>query len=110
MGIVVADNFQYKGGKPLDARMKFSTILDMTATPASELYDGCFSYVVAEKKYYTYDSSNDVDPSLGKWREFSQGGGSSTDRNSIMSISPRFGYNAMNPIDGVHNIVLEEEE
>ena len=53
MSIAVADNFQYKGGKPLDARMKFSTILDMTATPLTDLYDGCFSYVVAEKKYYS---------------------------------------------------------
>lgn len=75
MAITVADNFQYKGGKPLDARMKFSTILDMTSTPAADLYDGCLSYVTATKKYYSYDSSNTSDPSLGKWVEF--GGGSS---------------------------------
>lgn len=73
MSISVADNFQYKGGKPLDARMKFATILDMTAAPVADLYDGCFSYVVAEQKYYSYDSNNENDPHLGKWREYSAG-------------------------------------
>lgn len=79
MSIVVADNFQYKGGKPLDARMKFATILDMTAAQVADLYDGCFSYVVAEKKYYSYDSNNENDPHLGKWREYSSGGAEYSD-------------------------------
>lgn len=79
MSISVADNFQYKGGKPLDARMKFATILDMTAAPVADLYDGCFSYVVAEQKYYSYDSNNENDPHLGKWREYSSGGAEYSD-------------------------------
>lgn len=73
MSIVVADNFQYKGGKPIDARMKFASIANMVATPAADLYDGCFAYVTATKKYYSYDSSNTIDPTLSKWREFSAG-------------------------------------
>lgn len=73
MSIVVADNFQYKGGKPLDARLKFSSVSDMAGTPAAELYDGCFAYVTGTKKYYSYDSSNAIDPTLSKWREFSAG-------------------------------------
>lgn len=78
MAISVADNFSYQGGKPLDARMKFSSVSDMVATPAASLYDGCFAYVTAEKKYYSYDSSNTEDPTLGKWTEYSSGGGGST--------------------------------
>lgn len=74
MSITVADNFQYKGGKPLDARMKFSSVANMVATPAADLYDGCFAYVTATKKYYSYDSANTSDPTLGKWVEYSGGG------------------------------------
>lgn len=73
MSIVIADNFQYKGGKPIDARMKFASVANMVATPAADLYDGCFAYVTATKKYYSYDSSNTIDPTLSKWREFSAG-------------------------------------
>lgn len=73
MSIVVADNFQYKGGKPLDARVKFASVSDMVGTSAADLYDGCFAYVTGTKKYYSYDSSNALDPTLGKWREFSAG-------------------------------------
>ena len=76
MAISVADNFQYLGTKPLDARLKFASVSDMASTAAASLYDGCFAYVTATKKYYSYDSTNDVDPTLGKWREFTSGSGS----------------------------------
>lgn len=50
----------------------------MVETPAASLYDGCFAYVTAEKKYYSYDSTNQEDVTLGKWREYSSGGGGGT--------------------------------
>jgi len=78
MSINVADNFSYKGGKPLDARTKYASISDMVATPAADLYDGCLAYVTAEKKNYQYDSTNTTDPTLGKWRELETGGGGGT--------------------------------
>lgn len=74
MAINVADNFSYKGGKPLDNRTKYSTIASMVATPAADLYDGCLAYVTSTKKNYQYDSTNTVDESLGKWRELQTGG------------------------------------
>ena len=55
MAINVADNFSYKGGKPLDNRTKYSTIASMVATPAADLYDGCLAYVTKTKKNYQYD-------------------------------------------------------
>lgn len=81
MAISVADNFNYQGGKPLDARMKYSTVNEMVGTAASVLYDGCFAYVAATKKYYSYDSTNDIDQTLGKWREYSPGGSVDVDDN-----------------------------
>lgn len=74
MAINVADNFSYKGGKPLDNRTKYSTIASMVATPAADLYDGCLAYVTSTKKNYQYDSTNTVDENLGKWRELQTGG------------------------------------
>ncbi|MCI8790847.1 MAG: hypothetical protein HFH92_17485 [Lachnospiraceae bacterium] len=36
----------------------------------STIYDGIITYVKTEKKYYKYDSDNDTDAILGKWKEF----------------------------------------
>jgi len=75
MAISVADNFSYKGAKPLDARIKYNSVADMKAVSESDLYDGCLAYVTATKKNYQYDSTNSVDPTTGKWRELQTGGG-----------------------------------
>lgn len=77
MAIQIADNFSYQGSKPLDVREKFDTVADMAAYADASLYDGCFAYVKAVKKYYTYDSSNAVDSTTGKWREYTSGGSAS---------------------------------
>lgn len=74
MAINVADNFSYKGVKPLDKRIQYDTVNAMVSTPLADLYDGCLAYVIATKKNYQYDSNNTVDQTLGKWREFKTGG------------------------------------
>ena len=79
MAISVADNFSYQGTKPLDARIKYDSVANMKAAVASTLYDGCLAYVTATQKYYTYDSTNDTDPTTGKWRELQTGGGGSSE-------------------------------
>ena len=83
MAINVADNFSYKGSKPLDARITYATVAAMAGAATADLYDGCFAYVKATGKYYSYDSSNTTDPTTGKWREYSSGGGGSTDTEII---------------------------
>ena len=75
MAISVADNFSYQGAKPLDARTKFGSVEEMALYDTASLYDGCIAYVANVKMYYTFDSSNDVDTTTGKWREFKGGGG-----------------------------------
>ena len=77
MGITIADNFNYQSRKPLDGRLQYATIADMKAVSEDKLYSGCFAYVTAEKKYYSYDSTNESDVTLGKWREYAAGSGSS---------------------------------
>ena len=77
MAIQVADGFSLQSQKPIDARLQFNTVAAMKAAVENTLYNGCFAYVVENKKYYSFDSSNTADTDTGKWREFSGGGGSS---------------------------------
>lgn len=73
MSLIIADNFNYKGRKPLDSRLIATSLSDLTSISESTIYDGILVYVVSEKKYYTYDSTNVNDTTLGKWREFDSG-------------------------------------
>lgn len=75
MSINVADNFNYQGSKPLDARFQFSTVAAMKAYAEASLYNGCLAYITGTKEYYTYDSSNTVDSTTGRWRIFESGSG-----------------------------------
>lgn len=74
MALTIGDNFSYKGRKPLDARIVVTSITDLLAIPASTIYDGIIVYVAADKKFYTYDSNNSVDPTLQKWTELKAAG------------------------------------
>ena len=79
MAIKTGDNFLYRGKKPLDSRDSFDTILAMTTFAESSIDEGHISYVKETDKYYKFNSTNDVDTTLGKWREYNGSGGSSTD-------------------------------
>lgn len=75
MAINVADNFSYQGAKPLDGRLKYDTLAAMKAVADATMYDGCMAYCAGTDKTYQWKSTNTVDESTGKWREFSSGGG-----------------------------------
>ena len=77
MALTIGDNFSYLGAKPLDGRIKYNTISAMVAMTADTLYDGIMAYCVEDGKEYQWKSTNDVDQTLGKWREFASGGGAS---------------------------------
>lgn len=78
MAITVADNFSYQGKKPLDGRDTFTTLAAMKAYAEASVYDGCLSYCDEDGKRYEFKSTNTVDPTTGKWREYSSGGGGQT--------------------------------
>lgn len=73
MALTIGDNFSYMGAKPLDGRLKYDTVASMKAMADSVLYDGCLAYCTATDKTYQWKSTNEVDATLGKWREFSSG-------------------------------------
>ena len=83
MAIVIADNFRYQGRKAFDERLQYDTVANMKAVSESAVYDGCLAYVTATKKYYSYDSTNTEDETLGKWREFQGGGGGTSDYDDL---------------------------
>ncbi len=74
MALKVADNFSYKGRKPLDERLVVNTLPDLLALASSIIYDGIIVYVKQEYKFYVYDSNNSVDPQLQLWRELKTAG------------------------------------
>lgn len=74
MALTLGDNFSYQGAKPLDARLKYDTLAAMKAVADATMYDGCLAYCVATDKTYQWKSTNTVDVTLGKWREFTSGG------------------------------------
>lgn len=79
MALQIADNFSYKGGKPLDSRLVSTTLASLLSIPSYDIYDGIMVYVESEDKYYVYDSANTVDANLDKWREFTSGSGGNLD-------------------------------
>lgn len=78
MSINIGDNLSYLGAKPLDGRLKYDTVSAMAGMADNVLYEGCMAYCVGTGKTYQWKSTNTVDPTTGKWREFESGGGGST--------------------------------
>lgn len=89
MALILGDNFSYGGSKPLDARLKYSTTTEMKAVADSTMYDGCLAYCTETDKTYQWKSTNEVDTTLGRWREFSSGGGGGTSDYSDLTNKPQ---------------------
>lgn len=69
MSLNIADNFSYRGRKPLDNRLVFDDILSMSSTADSELYTGLLAFNLENDNLYIYNENNTVDALTGKWRE-----------------------------------------
>ena len=78
MSISLNANFELlSAGLYLDARQQFNTIIEMKDFAETSIPDGFITYNKETQKHYVFDSSNTVDATLGKWREYNSGGGSS---------------------------------
>ena len=65
MAINTIDNFSYKGAKPLDARLVFNTLDEMTSYPKENLYVGIIMYCRETSKHYTYNGISIDEMSMG---------------------------------------------
>ena len=97
MSLTIGDNFSYQGAKPLDARLTYATIAEMKAKADSTLYDGIMAYCKADGKNYQWKSTNEVDATLGKWREFESG--------ASVTVDDELSDTSENP---VQNAVIKE--
>ena len=76
MSISLNANFELlSAGLYLDARQQFNTIIEMKDFAETSIPDGFITYNKETQKHYVFDSSNTVDATLGKWREYNSGGG-----------------------------------
>lgn len=83
MSIVLWDNIEYKGKKPLDSRMLFDTIADMKAYSENYLPDITLAFNKEDSKMYVFNRENDVDEDTGKWRIFDSVSGEEDKANII---------------------------
>lgn len=65
MAINTIDNFSYKGAKPLDARLVFNTLDEMTSYPKENLYVGIIMYCIETNKHYIYNGISIDEMSMG---------------------------------------------
>lgn len=72
---VFAANINYQGKQANFARDQFSTLADMKACPDSSIDEGHISFCVETGKHYEFKSSNSVDATMGRWREWASGTG-----------------------------------
>lgn len=70
MAIIVGDNFNYQGKKPNFTRDSFATLALMAAVADSIMDDGHIAYCQEDGKTYKFVSTNEIDATTGKWREF----------------------------------------
>ena len=77
MAIQMSEGFSLLSKEALDNRFVYKSISDMVAMEEYTLYDGILAVVNndIDQKTYQWWSNNAIDPTLGKWREFSGSGG-----------------------------------
>lgn len=69
-GISLGANFSPRYTLFLDDRQQFDDLESMKNFPISSLPDGQIAYVISEKEYYSFDSTNEEDAETGRWRIF----------------------------------------
>ena len=75
MAISINSNFSLLSKVHLDSRQSFETLVDMASFLEGAIPEGFLTYNKETDKFYKFNASNEVDPTLGKWREFSSGSG-----------------------------------
>ena len=70
MAISLADNYSYSGAKPNFERDSYTTLAEMVNVNEDFLPKVFIGVCLETGKAYLFNKSNEVDPVLGKWREF----------------------------------------
>ncbi len=87
MAIGFQDNLDYQGKKPDFTRQEYATLTDMKNVMKGFMPEMYLGYCLETRKWYQYDKSNDTDPILGKWREWSGGSSESIQKTVLPEAS-----------------------
>ena len=90
MSININANFLLQSKLFLDSRKSFDTIADMASFLEGAIPEGFITYCKETDKYYKFNNANTVDVDLGKWREFSSGGGDVIDDTLETSLTKTY--------------------
>lgn len=69
----ITDSFEYNGTKQNFKRDSYATLADMKAVADNKMPSVFHAMCEADGKLYVYNKANEVDSTLGKWREVSGG-------------------------------------
>ena len=92
MAISLIDNLKIQNKKQNVERDSFPTITDMVSYSPNYLPNIFHAMCEETGKMYVYNVNNDIDPVLGKWREYGSGGGSGTAGKSAYEIAVDNGF------------------
>ena len=92
MAISLIDNLKIQNKKQNVERDSFATILDMVSYSPNYLPNIFHAMCEETGKMYVYNVNNDIDPVLGKWREYGSGGGTGTAGKSAYEIAVDNGF------------------
>lgn len=77
MAIAIGDNIKMNKPLPDFERQEYATFADMKAVKDLRMPDLYLGYCLEDRAYYQYDKQNEVDETLGRWRKFEPGAGTS---------------------------------
>ena len=72
-GSQIAKSLKLLNKSPLDVRIVVDSVNEMVGFNENYLYEGIIVYNTEDEKTYQYKSTNEVDETYGKWREFGKG-------------------------------------
>ena len=87
MSVKLTDNLDYKGRKPDFVRQQYNTVADMKSVLESQLPPMYLAYCLETRKVYLFNSENEDDEILGKFRALQGSGGNSSQVEVMPSAS-----------------------
>ena len=104
MALSFSDNIGYSGSRNNFERDYYATIADMVAVKKTKMPTMFIAMCGETGKAYLYNKSNEVDETLGLWREVGNSGNVQT-----YALLTQAEYDALNPKDSNILYLIKEE-
>ena len=104
MALSFSDNIGYSGSRNNFERDYYATIADMVAVKKTRMPTMFIAMCGETGKVYLYNKSNEVDETLGLWREVGNSGNVQT-----YALLTQAEYDALNPKDSNILYLIKEE-